>query len=144
MQGINQVRCESEAEHDFCEMSANEFFLTVRCVEPPKPMYVHMYNLCGQRMLIEREHKGQCWPVWSVWRCAGVPQVLDDEHPDIILTMPGRYRFSTESGIDFDELDEDIRIEASEISLEYAMLRLREMEVCCCLHKECEKNEPLP
>lgn len=98
----------------------------------PKLKVVHLYvfGLCpGDCIEIEREWKDDCDPLFGPWMICGKPAKITYECPELILTVPGHYR-TKDSLHDLDS--EHVRVQATDISLAFAELRLREHALCCC------------
>lgn len=128
---INGTECQVEEAR--CKTPTDRFRVTVSKNDnsSPKPVYVHVYGLpAGEELLIEREYCSGCDPMWSPMYCSGCPLVLACDAPDIMLVVPGTYRFSTLSGKVLDDVD--FFIEESPVHVEYADLWLKQQQLCCC------------
>lgn len=128
--GINKPDCPSN-EDGCCNELTHQFAITVACTSPPRPKFVHFYNLCGECVEVLRTHDGKCCDDQEApLLCNGKPVVLSQANPEIILTLPGRYVFRTLSSepFDFDE----VAVEVSAIDIEFARLRLEQHSACCC------------
>lgn len=116
-----------------CKTPTDRFRVTVLKNDnaAPKPVYVHVYGLPeGEELRIEREYRSGCDPMWSPMYCSGCPLVLAADSPDIMLVVPGTYRFSTASGEVLDDVD--FFIEESPVHVEYAELWMKQQQLCCC------------
>lgn len=122
--------------YDACKDPTNNFSVQVlkNNNAEAKPVYVHIYGLPeGEELLIEREYISGCDPMWSPLRCGGNALALDVENPDIMLVVPGTYRFRTASSTYLDEWD--FAVEISDVHVEYADLWLKQQSLCCCRGK---------
>ena len=129
----NTTQCPKLEDKQLCWNETNQFKLRVYCNEtgPAKPMYVHVYNLGDEELLIYREFADQCDPLWEPVRCQGMQVTLSCNNPDIMLVVPGTYIFRTKSG---DMLDnEDFAVEQTAMHKEYAELWLQQQALCCCM-----------
>lgn len=116
-----------------CPTPTDRFRVTVLKNEggSPKPVYVHVYGLpCDEELLIEREFESICDPLWEPMRCGGQALCLTSDYPDIMLVVPGTYRFSTKSGKILDDMD--FAIEECPVHVEYADLWIKQQQLCCC------------
>lgn len=98
----------------------------------PRLQVVHIYVFGlepGQCIEIEREWKDECDPLFGPWLQCGKPTILTCDSPETLLTVPGHYR-TKHSLHDLDS--ENVRVQATEISMAFAELRLREHALCCC------------
>ena len=97
----------------------------------PKPVYIHVFGMpCDDELIIEREYESECDPLWSPMTCGGRPLALSHDYPDIMLVVPGTYRFSTASGQVLDDVD--FAIEECPVHVEYADLWFKQQQLCCC------------
>lgn len=131
LKGINKADCPGLDDAYSCEEPISEFCVDVMCTRPVRPKYLYFHNLCGECFEVLREWDGKCCNGFrSPWMCNGQPVIISEENPEIILTVPGRYIFTTASGdaIDFDQ----VGIERDYIEPEFAELRLRQHSLCCC------------
>lgn len=128
---INEPNCLSDI--NFCREPTNNFHVTVmkNDMGQAKPVYVHTYGLQEEEcLLISRVYDEKCDPLWSPMYCGGEPMCLTCDSPDIMLVVPGKYRFQTH-----DEAmicDIDFAYEECPVNAEYASLYLQQQSLCCC------------
>ena len=129
--GLNQTAC--PIKDDFCREPRNHFDVLVKKNDggPAKPVYVHIYGLPeGEELHISRIYDDGCDPLYSPLFCGGNPMALDCQNPDIMLIVPGKYRFQTASLEMLDDVD--FTVEESPVHKEYADLWLKQQQLCCC------------
>lgn len=126
---INRPNCPTAGDDFCCDESVAEFEVIVSCAEPPRPVYVNIYNLDCECVEIYRSHESCCDGAEVPLRCGGKQNYLKDTRPDIVLTIPGRYKFRTVSGEFFEP---EVKWEVTPINIEFAKLRLQELALCCC------------
>ena len=130
--GINAPDCPKD--EDGCYLPVDHFELTVQKKESgeAKPIYVHVYGLDETRHLdIFRVYADKCDPMYSPMYCGGHPMGLTCDSPDVLLTMPGTYRFQTSDGSTLN-WDADFAYESCPIHVDYAQLYLQQQQLCCC------------
>jgi len=131
---INLPDCPSTEDACKCWQDTDQFKVVVSCGEwkdKVQPVYVHTYNLEDEEIEVIRVYADGCDPLYSPVRCQGMCVTLSEEHPDIMLTVPGTYLFKTLSGEPFD--NDDFGVEKSAVSFEFADLWLKQQALCCCI-----------
>jgi len=129
---INGPDCPTEDPS--CYIPVNYFEITVqkRGMGEAQPVYVHVYGLDDTRHLdIYRVYADRCDPLYSRMYCGGQAMGLTCDSPDILLTLPGTYRFQTSDNTNLN-WDADFAYEQSPIHAEYAQLYLQQQSLCCC------------
>lgn len=129
--GINQANCPGIDNVFTCDEPVSQFHIDVAGTAPPKPKYVHFYNLCDERVEVIRLLDDKCFNAYEApWLCNGCPVVISESNPEVILTVPGRYVFRTASGNPYDF--DSVGVERDTIDVEFARLRLEQHSLCCC------------
>ena len=127
---INQPECIPPTQPG-CWEPRNSFYIEVegrKAENEAKPYYVHIYNLDPHETLhIERVYGDNCDPLYAPLRRCGELITMDCLNDSLVLTIPGKYRFSTASGNEIN--NDDFAVEYSPIHADYAKLWIQQ---CCC------------
>ena len=130
---LNRPNCKTDAPISFCKFSEQYFDVVVESRSQgdmrAQPVLVRTWHLESE-MVIEVVYDDCCDPLFMPLSVCGKEVRLNACNPEVLLTMPGKYRFRM---TDYSNIptDGDFAYQAIPVNPAYAELWLLQNKCCC-------------